>query len=268
MTTNRSVPRLSCPQYGKGNFAVNSRTRWRTSTAMSSRQTGFFLCDFRFGGCWIEYMKNFKMGLVVAILTIGAAMLIVIQYEAQIKLRAENESLRQQLAQLKADNENPSNRAAQTRNSQLLPNDQLNELLRLRGEVGVLRSQLAELKNLRKENHKLSVMTSEQPKGESQELIDPGQDLIPPGQIYFKNMALSSVLRVYTNISQATVDADENVMKLSIPLTSENTNEVTRSEAIRLLEEVFQNQGGIEITHTETNQVIKINRAIFRLRQP
>ena len=60
------------------------------------------------------------MGLVVAILTIGAAMLIVIQYEAQIKLRAENESLRQQLAQLKADNESLSNRLAAAGNSHSL----------------------------------------------------------------------------------------------------------------------------------------------------
>ncbi len=110
---------------------------------MSSRQTGFFLCDFRSGGCWVEYMKNFEMGLVVAILTIGAAMLIVIQYEAQIKLRAENESLRQQLAQLKADNESLSNRLAATGDSKSLSSAQLNELLKLRGEVGILKNQLA-----------------------------------------------------------------------------------------------------------------------------
>jgi hypothetical protein len=52
MTTNRSVLKLLCPQYGKGNFAVNSRTPWRTLTALSSHQTGFFLCDFPFDGCY------------------------------------------------------------------------------------------------------------------------------------------------------------------------------------------------------------------------
>jgi uncharacterized protein YlxW (UPF0749 family) len=83
-------------------------------------------------------MKNFKMGLVVAILTIGAAMLIVIQYEAQIKLRAENESLRQPLAQLKADNESLSNRLAAAGNSKSLSDEQFNELLKLRGDVGML----------------------------------------------------------------------------------------------------------------------------------
>jgi len=122
---------------------------------MSSRQIRFFLCDFRFGGCWVEYMKNFKMGLVVAILTIGAAMLIVIQYEAQIKLRAENESLTQQLAQLKTDNESLSNRLAATGDSKSLSSAQLNELLKLRGEVGMLHQRTNELGKLWQENQQL-----------------------------------------------------------------------------------------------------------------
>jgi len=80
------------------------------------------------------------MGLVVAILTIGAAMLIMIQYEAQIKLRAENESLRQQMTQLQTDNESLSNRLAAAGNSHSLADDQLNELLKLRGEATRLRA--------------------------------------------------------------------------------------------------------------------------------
>ena len=52
MTTNRSVLKLSYHQYGKGNFAVNFQTPWRTPPAVSSRQTGFFLCDFPSGGCY------------------------------------------------------------------------------------------------------------------------------------------------------------------------------------------------------------------------
>jgi hypothetical protein len=50
MTTNRSVLKLLCLQYGKGNFAVNSRTPWRTLPALSSRQTGFFLRAVHLGG--------------------------------------------------------------------------------------------------------------------------------------------------------------------------------------------------------------------------
>jgi hypothetical protein len=100
-------------------------------------------------------MKNFKMGLVVAILTIGAAMLVVIQYEAQIKLRAENESLTQQLAQLKTDNESLSNRLTATGDSKSLSSAQLNELLKLRGEVGMLHQRTNELGKLWQENQQL-----------------------------------------------------------------------------------------------------------------
>src|SRR5476649_1763872 len=86
-------------------------------------------------------MKNLLAGIVIAGLIVCAAFLYL-QRQAQEKLRAEDESLQQQIAQLKADKENLSNLAAQTKNSQSLPNEQFNELLKLRGEVGVLRQQL------------------------------------------------------------------------------------------------------------------------------
>jgi RNA polymerase sigma factor (sigma-70 family) len=61
------------------------------------------------------------------------------------RLRNENQSLRQQTAQLKSDNENLSNRAAQANRSSSLSSERLRELLKLRGEVGVLRRQQREL---------------------------------------------------------------------------------------------------------------------------
>ena len=81
-----------------------------------------------------------------ALVVAGTATALVIQHQAQEKLRAEDELLRQQIAQLKTDNANLSNRVPAKSNSESLPNDQFNELLKLRGEVGVLRRQL-ELKN-------------------------------------------------------------------------------------------------------------------------
>jgi len=86
-------------------------------------------------------MKNLLAGIAIAGLIVCAAFLYL-QRQAQEKLRAEDESLRQQITQLKADNENLSNLADQTKSSQSLPNEQFNELLKLRGEVGVLRQQL------------------------------------------------------------------------------------------------------------------------------
>jgi hypothetical protein len=90
-------------------------------------------------------MKNLKAGFAIAVL-ITCAVLLFLQHQAQEKLRADNEALTQQIAQLKTDNGNLSNLAAQAKSPQSLPNDQFNELLKLRGEVGVLRTQLAEKK--------------------------------------------------------------------------------------------------------------------------
>ncbi len=51
----------------------------------------------------------------------------------------------QQIAQLQTDNQSLSNRLAATGDSKKLPDDQFNELLKLRGEVGVLRNQANDL---------------------------------------------------------------------------------------------------------------------------
>jgi RNA polymerase sigma factor (sigma-70 family) len=68
-------------------------------------------------------------------------------YEARqaSRLRDENQSLRQQTAQLQTDNEGLSNRVAQASRSPSLSSERLRELLKLRGEVGVLRRQQHEL---------------------------------------------------------------------------------------------------------------------------
>ena len=77
-------------------------------------------------------------------------------YEARqaAQLREQNQTLQQQqaplaeqIAQLNSDNETLSNRFAQANGSRSLSSDRLRELLKLRGEVGVLRRQQRELEN-------------------------------------------------------------------------------------------------------------------------
>ncbi len=70
-------------------------------------------------------------------------------YEAHKKstLRDENASLQQEIAQLKMEKESRSNRPAPVAVAKSPPDGQLLELLRLRGEVGVLRQQTNELEN-------------------------------------------------------------------------------------------------------------------------
>jgi RNA polymerase sigma factor (sigma-70 family) len=90
-------------------------------------------------------------GIIVA----GVATAFVIQHQTREKLRAENGALTQQIAQLQTDNENLSNHLATIGDSKKLSDEQFNELLKLRGEVGLLRQQTNELGKLREENHQL-----------------------------------------------------------------------------------------------------------------
>jgi chromosome segregation ATPase len=70
-------------------------------------------------------------------------------------LHGENESLQREITQLKTDNKSLSNRLTATGDSKSLSSNQLNELLKLRGEVGGLRTQASQLDRLRKENERL-----------------------------------------------------------------------------------------------------------------
>lgn len=107
-------------------------------------------------GLW-NIMNMAKMKLALgALLVIGASTAVTVQHKAQKRLLAENESLAQQVTQLKTEKENLASVAAREKESASLPREQLNELLRLRSEVGILRKQSNELVQLRIENPKLS----------------------------------------------------------------------------------------------------------------
>jgi RNA polymerase sigma factor (sigma-70 family) len=100
-------------------------------------------------GTTLTFMKiatATKLKLVFgAIVIAGAVTAFVFQQQNQTKLRGENESLQQQIAQLQTDNANLSNRIAAIGEANKLPEMQFNELLKLRGEVGVLHRQFDEL---------------------------------------------------------------------------------------------------------------------------
>jgi RNA polymerase sigma factor (sigma-70 family) len=107
----------------------------------------------------LRYMaiRKVQTAIVGAVAVVGMAYLTV-QHQAQVKLRGENQSLRQQVdqfAQLKAEYERLSNLVAQAENSKLLASHQLSELLRLRAEVGQLRQQTNEFARLQKENQQI-----------------------------------------------------------------------------------------------------------------
>jgi RNA polymerase sigma factor (sigma-70 family) len=89
-------------------------------------------------------MSILQKTLIILAVAAGGATPLIIQHNAQVKLSAENQSLRQQidqLAQLTAENERLSNLVAQSTQSLSPPSQPSHELLRLRGEVGLLRQQ-------------------------------------------------------------------------------------------------------------------------------
>jgi len=104
----------------------------------------------------LKVMANTKLKLALATLLVaGTATTLTVQHHSKMTLREENESLRHQLTQLKAGNEDLSRLATQSNKSTSLPSNQFDELLRLRGEEGVYRAQTADLARLQQENQNL-----------------------------------------------------------------------------------------------------------------
>jgi hypothetical protein len=107
-----------------------------------------------------------KLGLIL--LLVVAVAIIIFQYQTETALRAEIEMLHQQIAQSQTDNESLSNRLAAAADTKSLPDEQLNELLKLRGEVGMLRNQITESGKLREENRRLQSQVKAEPNSRDQ----------------------------------------------------------------------------------------------------
>ena len=89
-------------------------------------------------------MTKLKFSIISAIAVTGVATPLLIQYQAQVKLRERDGALRQQadqLAQLTSENQRLSNFLVQAKTARPAPSDQ-SELLRLRAEVSGLRRNL------------------------------------------------------------------------------------------------------------------------------
>jgi RNA polymerase sigma factor (sigma-70 family) len=106
-----------------------------TTASIATAGTGTFTL--------LKIMTATKLKLAFsALVVVSAATAFVIQNQAQEKLREENGALTQQITKLQTDNQNFSNRLAEVSETKKLSDEQFNELLKLRGEVGVLQQQL------------------------------------------------------------------------------------------------------------------------------
>jgi RNA polymerase sigma factor (sigma-70 family) len=101
---------------------------------------------------------------IVSAVVVGMVTFSAIQYQAQVKLREQNHTLQQQQAslaeqiqQLQNEHEDATNRlsALLAANEQLKSNPDTTELLKLRGEVGILRQQTGELQKLQEDSRQL-----------------------------------------------------------------------------------------------------------------
>ena len=110
-----------------------------TTTALASAGAGTFTL------LKIMTMTKIKLALT-ALVAASAATALVVQHQTQTKLRAENELLQQQLTQKTSVSESISNPPEAASNVKPLTNEQYLELMKLRGEVGVLRGQVNEFK--------------------------------------------------------------------------------------------------------------------------
>jgi RNA polymerase sigma factor (sigma-70 family) len=124
-----SVISANAIQIAPANLAVTL-----TTTSIAAAGTGTFT--------FLKIMTATKLKIAIGAIVVAAvATAFVLLNQAQKNLRAENELLRQQIAQLQTDNESLSNRLAVAANSKSLSDEQFSELLKLRGEVTRLRQQ-------------------------------------------------------------------------------------------------------------------------------
>lgn len=101
-----------------------------------------------------QLMTMLKLKLCVGVLAVaGVTTVIILQHQEQARLHVENEAVKQQLNQLQADNLDLSNRLASARTES--PAGPSPELLKLRGEVDVLRRQLGDQQTLQAQNRQL-----------------------------------------------------------------------------------------------------------------
>jgi hypothetical protein len=93
--------------------------------------------------------------VVIVAGTAGLAIWVAVEHQARLTLSQEHQVLQNrldQMARLLARNDQQPNLVAGTPAPQPLPEDQFRELLRLRGELGVLRQQAREIQSVRDEN--------------------------------------------------------------------------------------------------------------------
>ena len=103
-------------------------------------------------------MKTLKLGIIGAVLAAALAAPLLVQQRAEVRDRAQQQTLLQQAAlldQWSAKNERLSNIVAQVKSSQSFSDAQLANLVKLRNEFGELQQTIQEMEQLRHQIQRL-----------------------------------------------------------------------------------------------------------------
>lgn len=93
-------------------------------------------------------------------------------------------------------------------------------------------------------------------------LAKPHDAIVPAGSINFINVDLSQFLQFYSAFTGAQLDTSQLGSRLpSILIHFTNTNAVTRTEAIRLLDRALYDEAGIVATHPDKTHVVFKHRS-------
>jgi RNA polymerase sigma factor (sigma-70 family) len=179
-----------------------------TTASLTAAGTGTFTL--------LKIMTATKLQLTLGTLVVaGAATALVAQHQTQNKLAGENQALREQLAQLQADNMSLSNRVAGPGSTSSLSDDEHNELLKLRGEVGVLRRQANEVQAAGDQK----VHTAEQTLADASTAIDRFKGNESATVNAMKQVGLA--IRIYENSHDSQFPTNIVQLKEELPDTNE-----------------------------------------------
>jgi RNA polymerase sigma factor (sigma-70 family) len=144
--------------------AVSAPTGLAASVATSAMVAGATTTATTLAALKLMTMTKVEAGVIAAIAAASVATTLVIQHQAQARIRDADAALQQQptqRAQLQTEHDRLSNLLAQANRS--LADDRFSELLRLRGEAAMLRQQTNDLATLQDEHRRLREQTLQKP---------------------------------------------------------------------------------------------------------
>ena len=89
----------------------------------------------------------------------------------------------------------------------------------------------------------------------SQSPVSGSEMILPAGCIRFVEADLRTVLGIYAELANAQLEIDSPVRKLATRITVENTQAVTRSQAVELLEKALREQAGVNVKPLGANRI-------------